>query len=162
LLDIPKNIVVVYNQMEKRPTSYCIGKSIGHLASNASRAILKRINRELSLKGLSITSEQFSVLVHIWDRNGQPQHVHVENLYKDKTTLARLFAGLESQGLIRHEPGPKDAREKIVYLTDKGKNVMTTVTQQVQDILEIAQKGIDERDLDICRDVLRRFHLNLC
>jgi DNA-binding MarR family transcriptional regulator len=147
--------------MQNEPTRYCIDESLGHLASNASRAVLKRINREFSRKGYPITSEQFSVLVHIWDQNGQPQYVHVEKLYKDKTTMARLFAGLEALGLISREPGPKDAREKIVNLTEAGKKMMTRVTHQVQDILEIAQAGIDERELKICREVLRRFQQNL-
>jgi 6-phosphofructokinase 1 len=50
---------------------------------------------ELSRQEIPITSEQFSVLVHVWDQNGQPQYVLVDKLYKDKTTMARLVASLE-------------------------------------------------------------------
>jgi DNA-binding MarR family transcriptional regulator len=146
---------------ENKYTEYRFDESLGHLASNASRAILKRINRELCREGLPITSEQLSVLVHIWNWNGQPQRVHAELLCKDKTTMARIFSGLESLGLVERETGPKDAREKIVYLSEEGKSVMAQVTQQVMGILKIAQKGIDEGDLVVCRKVLRRFQQNL-
>ena len=147
--------------MRKNNSKYFLDDSLGHLASNASRAVLKRINQELSRQGFPITSEQFSVLVHVWDQNGQPQYVLVEKLYKDKTTMARLVASLESLGLIVRTPGQKDAREKNVFLTEQGRNMMAKVTELVQEILVTAQKGIDERELKICKEVLRRFHKNL-
>jgi DNA-binding MarR family transcriptional regulator len=147
--------------MRKSNSSYFLDESLGHLVSNASRAVLKRINQDLSRQEIPITSEQFSVLVHVWDQNGQPQYVLVEKLYKDKTTMARLVASLEALGLIVRTPGQKDAREKNVFLTEQGRSIMAKVTDLVQDILEPAQKGIDAHDLKICKEVLRRFHKNL-
>ena len=147
--------------MRKSKSSYFLDDSLGHLTSNASRSILKRINQELSRQEIPITSEQFSVLVHVWDQNGQPQYGLVEKLYKDKTTMARLVASLESLGLIVRTPGQRDARGKNVFLTEQGRSVVTKVTDLVQDILDSAQRGIDEQELKICKEVLRRFHQNL-
>jgi DNA-binding MarR family transcriptional regulator len=147
--------------MRKRNPKYSLDESLGHLASNASRVVLRRINQELARQGFSITSEQFSVLVHVWDQNGQPQYVLVDKLYKDKTTMARLVASLERLGLLVRVPGQKDAREKNVFLTEQGKEIMVRITDLVQHILEIGQKGISEEELKVCRDVLRRFHRNL-
>ena len=147
--------------MRKKSSKYFLDDSLGHLTSNASRVVLKRINQELSSRGYPITSEQFSVLVHIWDQNGQPQYMLAEKLYKDKTTMARLVAGIEAMGLIIRTPGQRDAREKNVYLTEKGRSIMAKITSLVQDVLESAQKGIDENDLKICKEVLKRFHVNL-
>ena len=147
--------------MRKSKSSYFLDDSLGHLTSNASRSILKRINQELSRQEIPITSEQFSVLVYVWDQNGQPQYGLVEKLYKDKTTMARLVASLESLGLIVRTPGQRDARGKNVFLTEQGRSVVTKVTDLVQDILDSAQRGIDEQELKICKEVLRRFHQNL-
>ena len=147
--------------MRKKTSQYFLDDSLGHLTSNASRAILKRINLELSRQEIPITSEQFSVLVHVWDQNGQPQYVLVDKLYKDKTTMARLVASLEALGLIVRSPGQKDAREKNVFLTEQGRSIMVKVTDLVHEILVAAQKGIDESDLKICKEVLKQFHKNL-
>jgi len=38
---------------------------------------------------------------------------------------------------------------------------MTKVTELVQEILEVAEKGIDPREMRICKDVLRRVRKNL-
>ena len=147
--------------MPKKTSTYSLDESLGHLASNASRAVLRRINRELSRRKFPITSEQFSVLVHVWDQNGSPQYVLTEKLYKDKTAMARALSTIESLGLLVRMPGQVDGREKLVFVTKQGRDMMSEVADLVSGILEEAQKGIPESDLQVCKSVLRRFHRNL-
>ena len=147
--------------MRKRPWKYSLDESLGYLTANASRAILKRINQELASRGFPVTSDQFLVLVHLWDQGRMPQYALVEKLYKDKTHIARLVASIEAQGLVSRRTGQHDAREKIVCLTPKGGDMMARIAALVQEVLNRAQRGIEERDLKICREVLRRFHANL-
>ena len=75
--------------------------------------------------------------------------------------MARLAAGLESLGLIVRLPSPGDARERLVFLTDKGKEMIDEARGLVREILAEAQQGIDETQLELCRDVLRRAFRNL-
>jgi DNA-binding MarR family transcriptional regulator len=147
--------------MQKRLYSYALHESLGYLAYEASGAIRKQIGRELARNKYPIKAEQFAALVYIWDEDGQPQRVLAEKLYRDKTTVARVVSGIESLGLIQRRPGQEDAREKRVFLTASGKKLMTKVTQLVQEILELAEKGIDPREIRICKDVLRRVRQNL-
>lgn len=148
--------------MRHNKTTYSFEESLGHLTSQASRMILKRINQELARRELPLTSDQFSTLVYVWNQNGQPQYTLAESLNKDKTTMTRMLAGLESAGLIVRLPGSTDAREKNVFLTDRGNQMMQDVTQVVQEVLENAMAGIEEADIDICKNVLRKFYGNLC
>ena len=154
-------MVVSYNQMAGITLTYSLHESLGYLAHEASGAIRKRIGRELARKKYPIKAEQFAALVYIWDEDGQPQRALAEKLYRDKTTVARLVSGIESLGLIQRKPGPEDAREKRVFLTASGRRLMTKVTELVQEILEVAEKGIDPREMRICKDVLRRVRKNL-
>lgn len=148
--------------MRHNKTAYSFEESLGHLTSQASRMILKRINQELGRRGLPITSDQFSTLVYVWNQNGQPQYSLAESLNKDKTTMTRMLAGLESSGLIVRLPGNTDAREKNVFLTDRGNQMMQDVTQVVQEVLENAMSGIEESEIEVCKNVLRKFYGNLC
>ena len=59
--------------MAKRQRTYIFEESLGHLTSQASRMILKRINQELSRNTFPITSDQFSTLIYVLNQNGQPQ-----------------------------------------------------------------------------------------
>ena len=83
---------------------YTLDRSLGHLASRFSRVVLRRINAALAQGNLAITAEQYSFLVQLWDRNGLPQGALADKTAKDKTTMARLAAGLESRGLIVRLP----------------------------------------------------------
>jgi MarR family transcriptional regulator, organic hydroperoxide resistance regulator len=154
-------MVVCYNQMRKTFPKYSLHESLGYLAYEASGAIRKQIGRELARKKYPIKAEQFAALVYIWDDDGQPQRVLAEKLYRDKTTVTRLLSGIESLGLIRRVSGQEDAREKRIFLTESGKKLMARVTQLVQEILERAEKGIDRREIKICKDVLRLVRQNL-
>jgi len=154
-------MVVSYNQMAQRPAKYALHESLGYLAYEASGAIRKQIGRELARKKYPIKAEQFAALVYIWDEDGEPQHILAEKLYRDKTTVARLVSGIELLGLIERRAGTEDAREKRVFLTAQGRKLMTEVTQLVQDILGRAERGIDQREIKICKDVLRRVRKNL-
>ena len=147
--------------MKRSPTGYTLEKSLGHLAARFSRIMQRRINAAFSLRGLPITSDQYSFLVQLWDQNGLPQGVLADKTARDKTTMARLAAGLESLGLIVRLPSPGDARERLVNLTDKGKKIMDEATELVREILDEAQKGINEEQLNLCREVLRRVFINL-
>ncbi|MBU5638548.1 MarR family transcriptional regulator [Geomonas sp. Red69] len=142
-------------------TEYRLDKSLGHLASRFSRIVLRRFTAVLQQNGMTITSEQYSLLVQLWDCNGLPQGALAEKTAKDKTTMARLAAGLEERGLIARLPSPSDARERLLYLTDRGKELMDQATALARGILEEAQQGIDAKELEICRDVLRRACRNL-
>ncbi|HEY4745766.1 MAG TPA: MarR family transcriptional regulator [Desulfuromonadaceae bacterium] len=147
--------------MKHSPNNYTLDTSLGYLAARFSRVLLRRINAALSQHGFPITAEQYSFLVQLWDRNGLPQGVLADKTARDKTTMARLAAGLESRDLIVRLPSPADARERLVFLTDKGKALMEEATALTRGILEEAQQGIDEAQLEVCRDVLRRACLNL-
>jgi DNA-binding MarR family transcriptional regulator len=147
--------------MKRSPNGYTLENSLGYLAVRFSRVMLRRINATLSQHGVPITSDQYSFLVQLWEQNGLPQGVLAEKTAKDKTTMARLAAGLESIGLIVRLPSPSDARERLVFLTDKGKEVMDEATGLVREILAEARQGVDEAHLEVCREVLRRASLNL-
>lgn len=151
-----------WSNMKNSTRPYLFEESLGHLTSQASRMILKRINQELISHEFPITSDQFSTLIYVWNRNGQPQYTLVESLNKDKTTMTRVLASLESHGLIIRLPGTTDAREKNVFLTEEGSKMMAAVTVIVQDLLDEAMSGIEQADIDVCKTVLRKFYSNLC
>ena len=147
--------------MTRPHTAPTLDTSLGHLASRFSRVLLRRINAELSRHGFPITAEQYTFLIQLWEQNGLPQGVLAEKTAKDKTTMARLAAGLEGRGLIVRLPSPGDARERLVFLSDQGKELMDRATALVHGIREQAQQGMDEAKLEICREVLRAACLNL-
>jgi MarR family transcriptional regulator, organic hydroperoxide resistance regulator len=147
--------------MTRRSKKYSLDDSIAHLCARFYRAMWKHVNRELSKQGLQVTVEQWPILIHLWEEDGQTQKEFARKLFKDKTTIARLLANIEASGMVIRTPGEKDGREKNVLLTERGKEIMDRATAMVLKVDEMAEAGIDEGELAICKDVLRRVHQNL-
>lgn len=142
-------------------TRYILADSLGHLATQFSKAVLRRINQELQAGGWPITSEQWTALVRIWTEDGLTQQALGEQLQKDKTNVARLVAGLEALGYITRRPGQTDRREKTIHLAEAGRKAMPGVVALVQGVLDQACAGIDGHELSLCKRVLHRARLNL-
>jgi MarR family transcriptional regulator, organic hydroperoxide resistance regulator len=140
---------------------YSLEDSLAHLCARFYRAMWKQVNKELSEAGLEMTVEQWPILIHLWDRNGQTQKELARRLFKDKTTMARLVAGAESAGMVQREPGQQDRREKMVFLTEKGRQIMDKATMLITRVDAMAVSQIDPQELTICKEVLRRVHRNL-
>jgi MarR family transcriptional regulator, organic hydroperoxide resistance regulator len=149
------------NNATECSTEYSLDDSLTHLCARFYRAMWKHINRELSGEGLKVTVEQWPILIHLWDRDGQSQKDFARKLFKDKTTIARLVAGMEAAGMVERAPGEKDRREKSVSLTEKGREIMDKATAMIQRIDGLAEAGTDKKELAVCKDVLRRVHRNL-
>jgi len=147
--------------MDATKSHYMLKDSLGHLATQFSKAVLRRINQELQAGGHAITSEQWTALAHIWNESGLTQQELGERLIKDKTNIARLLAGLERLGLIHRVAGVSDRREKTVHLTPAGSAAMPGIAALVQGVLARACAGIDEHELCVCRRVLLRARQNL-
>ena len=142
-------------------SEYTLEDSIGYLINRASRSIRRRLNARLADTGPAITGEEWAILVHLWNQDGQPQQQLADTLDKDKTTMSRLLSSLERQHLIVRVPDEADRRQKLVYLTDQGNTLEQAIVPIALQVLAEAQRGLADDQLETCKEVLRRIHDNL-
>jgi DNA-binding MarR family transcriptional regulator len=143
------------------PLHYVIEESLGFLTGQYSRLALKRVAESFVRNGLGITSAQWTILVRLWSQDGITQQTIAQKISKDKARTARLVGSIEKLGLIYRVTGDGDSREKRVYLTEKGKEVIGRAAMLVQEVLQDSYQGIDSDDLRTCRKVLLQAYLNL-
>jgi DNA-binding MarR family transcriptional regulator len=74
-----------------------------------------------ALRPVSLTSLQFSLLVHLYARPGLTMRTMAALMVMDPTTLKRLLDPMVRRGLVETRTGEADAREKQVFITDAGK-----------------------------------------
>jgi len=142
--------------MTKRASKFSLSQTFGYLVYQASGCIRDYLGREFVRKGYPITIEEFTVLIYIWDQDGQPQHALAKRLHKNKSYVTRLVSGIESLGFIRRIPGKDDGREKRLFLTGKGKKLMAVVEKLVLEVMESARKGVDPSEMKTCEKILRQ------
>ena len=87
----------------------------------ASRLLSQAYHPLLSQYGL--TYPQYLVLLALWEKNAQPVNDIAKRLYLETNTVTPLLQRMEKEGILVRKRGEKDARQMIVSLTGKGKEL---------------------------------------
>lgn len=87
----------------------------------ASRLLTQAYHPLLSEHGL--TYPQYLVLLVLWEKDAQPVNDIAKRLYLETNTVTPLLQRMEKQGILTRAKGEKDARQIIVTLTRKGKEL---------------------------------------
>ena len=81
------------------------------------------------LTELGITYPQYLVLLVLWEKDAQPVNDIAKRLFLETNTVTPLLQRMEKEGILVRRKGEKDARQMIVSLTDKGKELQTKLAE---------------------------------
>jgi DNA-binding MarR family transcriptional regulator len=140
---------------------YNIQKSFAFLNSIAADAIEKRLNKNLKTAKLPITSEQFKILVWLWEQDGRRQQELACLTQRDKGAIARILSILERKKLVIRKECIKDRRVKLVSLTEYGNSLKEAAYQVILDTIDDALIGVKPSNLMIGKAVLQQIIDNL-
>ena len=87
----------------------------------ASRLLTQAYHPLLSSHGL--TYPQYLVLLVLWEKDAQPVNDIAKRLKLETNTITPLLKRMEAEGILERKKGEKDARQMIVSLTRKGKEL---------------------------------------
>ena len=92
----------------------------------ASRLLTQAYHLLLSEHGL--TYPQYLVLLVLWEKDARPVSDIAKRLYLETNTVTPLLQRMERQGILARSKGTKDARQIIVKLSKKGKQLQDELT----------------------------------
>ena len=87
----------------------------------ASRLITQAYHPLLS--GIGLTYPQYLVMMVLWEQDAQPVNDIAKRLYLETNTVTPLLKRMETEGFVSRERGASDARQVIVKLTPKGREL---------------------------------------
>ena len=87
----------------------------------ASRLLSQAYHPLLSEHGL--TYPQYLVMLALWEKDAQPVNDIAKRLFLETNTVTPLLQRMEKEGILTRRKGEKDARQMIVSLTGKGKEL---------------------------------------
>ena len=93
----------------------------------ASRLLTQAYHPLLSQHGL--TYPQYLVLLVLWEKDAQPVNSIAKRLYLETNTVTPLIQRMEKEGILTRTKGKMDARQMIVTLTKKGKQLQEALTE---------------------------------
>lgn len=120
-----------------------------------SMAINRKLFRNFKKQGIEITPEQWTVLAYLWEKDGVSQQKLCDATFKDKPSMTRLIDNIEKLGLVERKAHRNDRRSNLVFLTTKGKEIEEKANTAVYETMESALKGLNEKDIEQVRRLLK-------
>ncbi|PSJ62426.1 MarR family winged helix-turn-helix transcriptional regulator [Pseudaminobacter soli (ex Li et al. 2025)] len=127
--------------------------------SKVSRKMRTLFDARVRERGLTLARAR--TLMRISDGQAVNQKELAEELEIENATLVRLIDGLETQGLIERRAVDTDRRAKQVAMTTAGEAAADLVMEMARGLRRDLLAGIDDADLDVTLDVLRRMAQNI-
>jgi len=131
------------------------------LVGKISTAINRTFLRAFANEGIDITTEQWSVLACLWQKDKVTQQVLCGLTAKDKPSMTRLIDKLEKRNLVTRVSDHNDRRINLIHLTNAGADLQQKATNLVQSIAAKTLSNITEEELNVSRTVLKKIMTNL-
>jgi len=129
----------------------------GKISSAINRAILRNFVKE----NIDITTEQWTVMACLWNKDKVTQQTLCTITEKDKPSITRLLDKLESRNYVVRVQDPTDRRINLIHLTEAGTALQKKATEIVEQVANKTLSNITEEELNLSREVLRKIIKNL-
>lgn len=131
------------------------------LVGKISTAINRTFLRAFVAERIEITTEQWSVLACLWQKDKVTQQTLCSLTLKDKPSMTRLIDKLEKRNFVIRVSDSKDKRINLIHLTEAGMALQQKANNIVQRIASKTLSNITEEELNISRNVLKKIMANL-
>ncbi len=119
------------------------------------------LNNRFKSAGIPITKEQVIILIKLSEFNGITQSELAEKTFRDKSSLTRLIISMEKKDLILRIINSKDKREKNVYLSDKGNDILKESKRIMKSMILDIENDFEKEEKECFIDMIKRIQNNL-
>jgi DNA-binding MarR family transcriptional regulator len=134
-------------------------RSFGFLIHDCAR--LTRREFERRARAIGLTRAQWAAIAHLRRNEGCNQSTRADLLDVEPITLARLLDRMETAGLVKRQPDPKDRRARLVYLTEKAKPLIDRLSEFARDTRATALAGLSAEEQERAIDLMTKVRANL-
>lgn len=118
---------------------------LGFLLSKSAQAVVTAVDVEIAQ--FSVTSKHYGVMLMLAQQDGMQQAEVGEKLKIDRSTMVKLVDALEKQNLVERHRDPNDRRAYALSLSEKGKNILPEISQQVIDSEQVWLSKLEPEEI---------------
>ncbi|MFM2139698.1 MAG: hypothetical protein RJA57_2005 [Bacteroidota bacterium] len=137
------------------------GELYSFITGKASTAIARRLQKKFNSAGLNLTIEQWSVLYHLWKKDGISQQELCNATYRDKPSITRLVDNLEKLHLVKRVPSDDDRRINLIFLSRSAHKLQEEAMKLAEETLNEALETVPADKVEVCKEVLQIVYDNL-
>ena len=137
------------------------GELYSFMTGKASTAIARRLQKNFKQAGVEITVEQWSVLYHLWKKDGMSQQELCNATFRDKPSITRLVDNLEKLKLVKRVASKEDRRMNLIFITEQALQLEEQTMEIANTTLNESLEGVSAENINICKEVLQLVYDNL-
>ena len=104
--------------------------SLGFVVNRLARLFARALERALSSHGVALG--QFPLLLVLWEEEGLTQTEIARRLDIEQPTVANTLRRMERDGLAILTPDPRNRRQVLIRLTEKGRALRAPLTAEAR------------------------------
>jgi DNA-binding MarR family transcriptional regulator len=128
---------------------------------NLRSSMKKYVQRKIREDKLDLTYEMLQVMSVLWSRGCMNQQEIADSIQKDKASLTSLLDNLAKRELIVRTEDLSDRRNKIISVTENGKQFEQQLSPLLDGYYESVQIGISKAELKSMTYLLQNMSNNL-
>jgi len=132
-------------------------KSMGEVRNTLRQYISVRIKEE----GVDITFELLEILAYLYKKDGMNQQEIADVMLKDKSSMTYQIDGLVKRDLVKRMEDENDRRNKLIFLTEKGKGLQDVLQSWVAELYDKSVKDVDMKEMDRALALVQKMNENL-
>ncbi|MEV0181659.1 MarR family transcriptional regulator [Streptomyces sp. NPDC050625] len=132
------------------------GPSLLYLLKRAELVVRARL--EELLRPAGITALQYTALTVLERRDGVSAAQLARDSFVTAQSMADMVRALEGRGLIRREPNSRNRREKVILLTDAGRELLAEYAEPARRLEERMVQDLRPDEVEQFRGSLKSAH----
>ena len=124
------------------------GKQVGYYLERTTRQVKLAFTQAFMKAGIDLTPEQWVILDHLTQANGQSQTELAGRSYKNAPTVSRIIDILERKKYVERQRFDNDRRRYKIFLTPLGKEVAEKALPIAEELRGQGWEGLSEEDYD--------------
>ncbi|MFJ8064484.1 MarR family winged helix-turn-helix transcriptional regulator [Psychrobacillus sp. NPDC096426] len=106
------------------------------------------------LSSFGVTPVQYALLRLLWKKDGQFGYELAKKLLLDSATITGIIDRLEQNGFIERQVDLYDRRNKVVFLTEKGKSIEASLCQKMNEMNNEVMSNFDDEEIQLFKKML--------
>lgn len=153
--------ITANNQHEEENTQVVPFKKerVAHIVRQVVRDF--QVCLESQLQPYGVNHGYWSYLRELWSEEGLSQRELSERVGLSEPTTNSVVKRMEAAGLLDLRPIVEGKPRRLVYLTQKGRDLQSELVPKAEMINKIAVDGIPEEQVAVLRECLLTIHKNL-
>jgi MarR family transcriptional regulator for hemolysin len=128
--------------------------SIGFAIKSTEKTLERVLDLELKSR-CGLTGGQWKIILVLALSDGLTQKKLAELIFVESPTLVPILDKMEKQGLVQRRPDSEDRRINRVFLSQKSKKLVDSITECLLDFRKSITRGIAQNKVDLANQVLQ-------